>query len=501
MMKAYYIPTSILNIGNILSTDSISPSAFYSKRNFGDSHWRKIEENNFDNVILLYAKPFYFSCSKEERDDGAMFIQIVTDEIFKELIDGVYLCDRTIYFDWNTKFIFLSPEDRTKAISLSQISDSTKLLRIYQEKRMIVEKCNSEHYYIPESEAFSLYVDSIREDFIINKMKGLLYGYYIGAYLTLSPQRVGAMRAYHNIYDIFASLNPSIVRKDKKDTPLNVVRKYIEEEEKSANEERSLLYPVRKEIIIKNLLLEEITNTILKNTTEKILVKAWINNIFVKEWPKNVNVAKRVLLEDITDKSIEVLKDSWAESYSREFLNDLRHYIAGESFHHKFTNDLYSSLAIFILRGDDWKDMLGLMRKFDMYDYRMAFAFYGVFWGFASLLHNFTKMILEQENKEYVKKIYDEFYHLIFGKPIAPIEKTTKSPRERILFAHERMPKDLLNKKANKSFEDAFKEWEINNNQDTETFIKILKNQSLWKKGDRIKEFVSLLDGNTLFTQ
>ena len=230
-------------------------------------------------------------------------------------------------------------------------------------------------------------------------------------------------------------------------------------------------------------------------------MKAWINNIFVKEWPKNVNVAKRVLLEDITDKSIEVLKDSWAESYSREFLNDLRHYIAGESFHHKFTNDLYSSLAIFILRGDDWKDMLGLMRKFDMYDYRMAFAFYGVFWGFASLLHNFTKMILEQENKEYVKKIYDEFYHLIFGKPIAPIEKTTKSPRERILFAHERMPKDLLNKKANKSFEDAFKEWEINNNQDTETFIKILKNQSLWKKGDRIKEFVSLLDGNTLFTQ
>jgi hypothetical protein len=52
-----YIPTTTLNFNNILSSESISPKAFYEKRDFGYSRWNVIEENNLDNSVLLYKKP------------------------------------------------------------------------------------------------------------------------------------------------------------------------------------------------------------------------------------------------------------------------------------------------------------------------------------------------------------------------------------------------------------------------------------------------------------
>ncbi len=105
MMK-YYIPTTILNLGNILSTDSISPAIFYEKRNFGNPHWYKIEENKLDNALLLYSTPFIFTRSKGEKEDRAMLIQVMVEEEFPEMEKGVFICNHTIYFDWNTYFIF-----------------------------------------------------------------------------------------------------------------------------------------------------------------------------------------------------------------------------------------------------------------------------------------------------------------------------------------------------------------------------------------------------------
>ena len=60
MKKTYYIPTTSLNFGNILSTESISPKSFYEKRGFGSSRWFSIEENKFGTITLMYEKPFRF---------------------------------------------------------------------------------------------------------------------------------------------------------------------------------------------------------------------------------------------------------------------------------------------------------------------------------------------------------------------------------------------------------------------------------------------------------
>jgi len=51
----YYIPTSTLNVSNILSSGSISPYSYYGKRQFGIKTFEPIKEcEKFkDQIILL----------------------------------------------------------------------------------------------------------------------------------------------------------------------------------------------------------------------------------------------------------------------------------------------------------------------------------------------------------------------------------------------------------------------------------------------------------------
>ena len=119
-MKKYYIPTSTLNFNNILSSESISPKAFYSIRGFGYPRWTEVEENTNKNVIMLYSQPFSFVRPKSDMEDHPMLVEIVTDESFPMVSDGIFICDHTIYLSpWRTRFIFLSPQNKLVALSLS----------------------------------------------------------------------------------------------------------------------------------------------------------------------------------------------------------------------------------------------------------------------------------------------------------------------------------------------------------------------------------------------
>jgi hypothetical protein len=78
-MKRLYIPTSTFNFNNILSSESVSPKAFYGQRGFGYSRWMTIPENGIENVTLLYEKPFVFSRPKSDVEDHPMLIELQTD--------------------------------------------------------------------------------------------------------------------------------------------------------------------------------------------------------------------------------------------------------------------------------------------------------------------------------------------------------------------------------------------------------------------------------------
>lgn len=204
-MRKFYIPTSTFNFNNILSSESISPKAFYTKRGFGYSRWLPIPENDKDNAVMLYDKPFSFTRMASDIEDHPMLIEIQTDEDFKIIAEGVFCCDHTIYLSpWNTRFIFFTEQDLNVTLSLSESSLETKMVRLYRKGLSIGQYPTMEwsdiNIDIPLNE------QSIKQDRRINKMKGLLYGHYIGALLSITPEIVRKHNILQELQNIFSAV-------------------------------------------------------------------------------------------------------------------------------------------------------------------------------------------------------------------------------------------------------------------------------------------------------
>ena len=215
-MKKYYIPTSSLNFNNIFSSESISPCGFYSLRNFGYSNCVSIPENPLEGAILLYEELKSFARPISNIEDHPMLIEIETDETFPTLQDGVFYSTHTIYLDpWHTKVYFFTEQDKTIALSLSEHSLETKMLRLYK-KRMIVYMPHEKYQAISDFDNISISNSEIERDVITNKIKGLLYGYYIGAALSTSIENVKQIHALLEINDIVSAIlsNPEKIAND-----------------------------------------------------------------------------------------------------------------------------------------------------------------------------------------------------------------------------------------------------------------------------------------------
>ena len=229
-MKKYYIPTSTLNFNNILSSESISPKAFYSIRGFGYPRWTEVEENNNKNVIMLYSQPFSFVRPKSDMEDHPMLVEIVTDESFPMVSDGIFICDHTIYLSpWRTRFIFFSPQNKLVALSLSDSSLETKMLTLYSQRLLVQDFPLKEVGVLEISKPLNK--EAVEHDFRINRMKGFLYGYYIGALLSNSlgiVKRANILQELRNIFFSILSTEsriPTILQQEKLENLFNEIQK------------------------------------------------------------------------------------------------------------------------------------------------------------------------------------------------------------------------------------------------------------------------------------
>ena len=205
-MKKFYIPTSSLNFNNILSTESVSPKAFYECRKFGYGRWTAIPENSCEFVVTLYDYPGMFVRQQSDLEDHPLLIEYSTDEEFEKIGSGVFVSDHTLYFNpATTRFIFFTEQDRKVALSLTESSLETKLLSVYKQ-RIIVETFEKLYAPIGIHEFNAVNEIEIEKDRMINRMKGLLYGYYVGAALASTPDRVKKLNAYLKIQNVFAAI-------------------------------------------------------------------------------------------------------------------------------------------------------------------------------------------------------------------------------------------------------------------------------------------------------
>lgn len=482
----YYIPTSSLNFNNILSTESISPKCFYELRGFGYSRWFCVNENNFENVTLLYDTPYAFYRPKSDLEDHAMLVEIDTEDSFPKLKDGIYYTDETIYFNpWQTKFYFFSDRVKNIVLSLSESSLETKMVRLYQRQMKV---CNFAGMF-PKVE--NTIVDetgkqnqNIEKDRSINKMKGLLYGYYIGANLSTTKEFVNKLSVLREIQNIFSSVISSYdhtlskvqyerlgelfsilerqlpvyvdlekefgnrvdiimeilnrhgyvlqnidrdalikgLESDSELNPsLNWVKREIQTLCKTINSKERLLSPDAEEIIVSADSL--MSQKIVADDTMDRLLKSWVNNVFgSQKYNGKINSIKEPLSDDITTMAKSVIGDAWEESPVRAYLNKLRRHVRGEEFDEILDNGLLSSIAAVLSKGEDWEQLLMFMQSKGMYDYRIAFAIYGVLNGFANLTRDFTDKLLNTEYS-YLSVVYKEFYGLLHEKSIQEKER------------------------------------------------------------------------------
>lgn len=517
-MKIYYIPTSTLNFNNIFSTESISPKSFYEKRGFGYGRWQSVEENNFEDIIVLYDKPHVFSRPKSDLEDHPMLIEIRTDESFDKIQDGVYKSERTIYLDpWNTRIIFFSEDDKRIALINSESSGETKMIRLYEKKLEIENNYKGMFPVINENfdRNSSQKEKLINEDRKINKLKGLLYGYYIGAFLSSSADKVEKLSILTDVNNIFNSIlsNPrripseiqrrrleSLFEKLLSYSPLvKALNKNLEREDAAAIVQATLkefgadlpqLFPALSELLdclqkmpeekqfatssntdykfinpaiewinkeISNsqdeirkshqpLSIDNIEIIVSKEglfsidyIKEEVLTKLYIscvNDIFSSSrYDGKICTFKVDLAKEITYKAKDICGDNWTQNPLRSYLNQLIRHLAGEEFTQSWDNELLSSIAAVLIKGDSWETLLQFMQSKGMYDYRLAFSIYGVLNGFANLTRDFTDNLISLERK-YVWDIYREFYGEIFQKPLTSKEVEDDAIRE-VIFPSE----------------------------------------------------------------
>ena len=497
-MKTYYIPTSSLNFNNILSSESISPKAFYQNRSFGYGRWASIPENPYDNSIVLYDQIGFFDRPKSDYEDHPLLVEAILDDAQESRLlpidEHAALCDFTIYLDpFSTKFFFFSENDWRVALSLSDSSIETKFVRLYQKKISVIPR-PSYTYSLPESssEKQPLNLNEIEKDKRINRMKGLLYGYYIGGLLSGSRDDVVKLNTLREIQNILAAILASFEHKatPQQRTRLKELYSGLQPEIpfftklSSLVSERSLfdaivslvrgeygyirgefdvdrkisqllaaasqegMNPVMEEI---GILIRQTENAMASKVhpisvldgelvlgegfspslnlpslpdEEKTLYKAWIAEVLSKdEYSGKISTFKETLSDDVTRKAKEVCKTEWKGSYPEVTLNALRRHVRGDEFNHVWNNDVLSSLAAVIIRGDDWQKLLQFMQERVMTDYRIAFSMYGTINGFANLPRDFTDILFSRDSR-YIADVYREIYGQLFGKDITTPTKS-----------------------------------------------------------------------------
>ena len=499
-MKALYIPTTTLNFNNILSSESISPKAFYEQRGFGYNRWSSIPENDMPNAILLYDKPFALSRPDNGLEDHPLFIEIKADEDFPCVGHGVYYCDHTLYLSpWRARFIFLSDKDMISTESMSESSIETKMVPLYK-KRLAVN-----HSISGQAPSFTrpdvpLNEKAIDDDRRVNKMKGLLYGYYIGALLSTTPESVDRMNTLQEIRNIFSSIlssehrQPTPIQDERlgdlfnkmnytsavfkilkplndddlkimgairqlrkcgcltngvwtdKDTILRLLNystakhnealAWLEAEESRLKAEMKRqgnpLKVSDEEIITGDKRVTRISDKMLQSTRDRDVTTAWVNDILSSgEYNGKIGTFNKALSDKLTFRAKDIYGSEWEDSDAKRELNQMRRFIAGAEADIRWSNGYIPSMAAVLFKGDDWYKLLAFMRSKSMYDYRLAFAFYGELNGFANLTRDLTDVLLTAD-RHYVADVIREFNGQLLGDDLflqnVPIPDNTNQP-------------------------------------------------------------------------
>lgn len=211
----YYIPTSSLNLDNILQAECISPSSFYSERETGYKSIEVIKELKGINRIVMFQYPVRFTIDDPNRYNYPLLIEVEDEnqlhgDCLRKESNGIYTYSQTLYLTPTNCRLFFFTED---AYSLTTINTRSNKSIKYYEKYLIFPTTAGltlKEMPIINIEEKGCLADNT--EFQNDKKKGLLYAYLLGQRLSLSPELARQNKLTQDIYDIVSGIiaNPSM---------------------------------------------------------------------------------------------------------------------------------------------------------------------------------------------------------------------------------------------------------------------------------------------------
>ena len=497
--KKLYIPTSTLNFNNIMSSESISPSAFYANRRFGYKRFEKVAPNNLDNQIILYSKYPIFDINDKERENYPLVIEIDTQDISDECIqekNGYFFTLNTIYFNpFSTRIIFRTNSERATSISKAEPSIESKLIPLYQDNFIILSD---------EIETFKWNLTTLEDsldynhraisyDIVINKLKGLFYGYLLGANESLPKEIVALKRMTKDLRNVlsailaspdgyatnfqqqqldslYASINQSfymlggvesrikeviahkiefyksprfieILKGEglyqewfmKQISQLNLryyqiapftlsyksMDKVSELDRYIDNIERMIqTYYVKTKLEISKLPVIQ-SHRIIDVPEQKESLSMLFNEYLDEAWNGTEFMSSRYEFAKVGGKLFrEIAGDKWENSPARTYINSLlKNLNEYTEFDINSTeSDILKSFAAFCQRGENDIDKLkDYLISNGISDFRIAFALWGLVFGFAEMPKTLTNELFEDKDNQYISMCYKYIHKQLYS--------------------------------------------------------------------------------------
>ena len=210
-----YIPTTTLNIDNILSTECIAPLSFYKEREYGYNQFYKIACMPYQKVQLFFSKIPHFETNDFEHHAFPLVIELTVSDNkckFRRIkeVNGVEVFqtdDIVRLTPYNTRVLFFNPTALNAAILCCSDSLTNKLGDRYS-----YNLCRPEFDLVPLIEKVKVddvcsgFHDKVLQDNRLNKVKGFIFGYYLGVAKSISTNSAKLLKIQKRIYDIVASI-------------------------------------------------------------------------------------------------------------------------------------------------------------------------------------------------------------------------------------------------------------------------------------------------------
>ncbi len=278
-----YIPFNSNDFNSVFTTLSISPAAYYPKRNYSFKKALTTYLNENENFLIGYEKPIFHNKDLDKDYGFPILLEIDINDKDYEFVENkdynYFIINSTIFLFSDFKLIFRREQELQETLAKSLKSIETKYAKIAKENSVIIKKdCFVKD--LPELNLPSINKNIKHNTFVNERMINRIFGVILGSSMAFSNK---TSKEWKEILILLKSLNNNL------SLYLNKIA-----EENSFEKKQSLNILSRIKSIYESI--ESLDESIMSKLTSTITISASdLLNSFKNSQISNVQVYELVI--------------------------------------------------------------------------------------------------------------------------------------------------------------------------------------------------------------